>query len=130
MTQSLDLLPIGQRNRWATVIFWLKCGSQEMGVDVNMSDLLVQGRSAWHGFSGMVMKCQRSNLPFESFDFRTEGLALATPFLFNAQMLIRSPAGTATALRMNHARSQPMSHSRRARLDMAFVEHLDRQENQ
>jgi len=43
--------------------------SQEMGVDVDMSDLLVQGRSAWHGFnSRMVMMCRRSKLmPFESF---------------------------------------------------------------
>jgi len=52
-------------------------------------------------------------------------------FHFNAQMFRSDPqlSPTATAPRMNRARLQPMSNSRRARLDMAFVEHLDRQED-
>lgn len=64
-----DLGDMHKQRKGVPLMTWL----QEMGVDVDMSDLLVQGRSA-----------------------------------------------------MNRARLQPMSNSRRARLDMAFVEHLDR----
>ena len=87
---------------------------QEMGVEVDFSDLLVRGRGA---LPAMFENCLQFSEPLCEAMFES-CFARESACIKDALMLLRLRRGS-------HPR---LSHLQRARLDRAFVEQLDRPE--